>query len=53
MKWILCFGAMLSLLMPGQALAESPFGGTWKLNLAESQSSAKPDVYLLQGGTFR
>jgi len=53
MKRFLSFGAMLSLLMPVQASAQSSFDGTWKLNLAESQSSTKPDVYLLQGGTYR
>ena len=40
-------------MMPMQALAQSPFDGTWKINLAESQSSTKPNVYLLQGGTYR
>jgi len=53
MKPLLCFGAMLSLLVPVQTLAQSSFDGTWQLNLAESQSSSKPDVYLLQGGTYR
>jgi hypothetical protein len=52
MKQILCFGVMLSLVIPVQALAQSLFDGTWKINLAESQSSTKPSVYLLQDGTF-
>jgi hypothetical protein len=43
---------MLSLLMPVQALAQSPFDGKWKINLAESQFSTEPAVYMLQGGTY-
>jgi len=52
MKHLLCFGSMLLLMMPAHMLAQSPFDGTWKINLAESQSSTKPAVYLLQGGTY-
>jgi hypothetical protein len=52
MKHLLCFGAILSLMMPAHMLAQSPFDGTWKINLAESQSSTKPAVYLLQDGTY-
>ncbi len=33
-------------------MAQSPFDGTWKIDLAESQPSTKPDVYLLQDGTY-
>jgi len=53
MKQLLYFGAMLSLMMPVQVMAQSHFDGTWKINLAESQSSTKPSVYLLQDGTFQ
>jgi hypothetical protein len=53
MKQLLCFGAMLSLVIPMQALAQSPFDGTWRINLDESQSSTKPDVYLLQDAVYR
>jgi len=54
MKRLFWFGSILSLVMPVQALAQSPFDGTWRINLAaESQSSTKPDVYLLQDGTYR
>ena len=53
MKRLFWFGSILSLVMPVQALAQSPFDGTWRINLAESQSSTKPEVYLLQDGTYR
>ena len=53
MKRFVWFGSILSLVIPMQALAQSPFDGTWRINLDESQSSAKPDVYLLQDGTYR
>ena len=53
MKQLLGFGLLLSWLIPVQALAQSPLDGTWKINLAESQSSTKPDVYLLQDNTYR
>jgi len=49
----LLFGALLSLMMLVQAIAQSPLDGTWKINLAESQPSTKPEVYLLQDGTYR
>jgi hypothetical protein len=53
MKRLLWFGPILSLVVPVQASAQSPFDGTWRVNLAESQSSMKSDVYLLQDGTYR
>ncbi len=34
------------------ALAASPFDGTWKTDLAASKFSQKPDVYLLQAGSY-
>jgi hypothetical protein len=33
--------------------AQSRFDGTWKIDLAESQSPAKPEVYLLEDNTYR
>lgn len=32
--------------------AQSPFTGTWKRELAESEAPTKPEVYLLQGSTY-
>jgi hypothetical protein len=42
----------LGLLTPALAFAQSDFNGTWKINLNQSKLSTKPDVYLLQDGTF-
>jgi len=36
-----------------QAMAQSRFDGTWKLAESQSQTPAKPDVYLLQDNTYR
>ncbi len=33
--------------------AESRFDGTWRIDLTKSESSAKPDVYLLQDNKYR
>jgi len=47
------FALIMSLVIPVLASAQSPFDGVWRINLDESQSSTKPDVYLLQDGTYR
>jgi hypothetical protein len=33
-------------------LAASPFDGTWKINLGTAQPPDKPNVFLLQGGSY-
>jgi len=55
MRPLLCCVLLISCLMLVQAMAQSRFDGTWKIDLAESQSQtpAKPDVYLLQDNTYR
>jgi hypothetical protein len=40
------------LLLPGAALAASAFDGTWKINMNHVQLSKKPDVYVVEGGTY-
>lgn len=40
------------LLMPGMASAQSPFDGTWKIDMNKVQFPHKPDVYLLQNGMY-
>ena len=39
-------------LLSTPALAESPFDGTWKADLSSLAVTAKPDKYLLKGGTY-
>jgi hypothetical protein len=43
---------LLLLLLPALAPADSPFDGTWKGDLSTAKVSAKPDVFLLQDGTY-
>ncbi|HEY4931488.1 MAG TPA: hypothetical protein VII23_07945 [Terriglobales bacterium] len=40
------------LLFPLLGWAQSPFDGTWKVDLGKSKLPKKPDVYLLQNGTY-
>ena len=53
MKRLLFVGFAMLLLTPIVASAESPFDGTWKINLSDAQFSKKPDVYLLQNGMWQ
>jgi hypothetical protein len=39
-------------LLPALTLAASPFDGTWKGDLSTVKLSAKPNVFLLQDGTY-
>ncbi len=49
----LCFaGLLMLLLLPMLATAESPFDGTWKLDMSTIQFPKKPDAYLLQNGMY-
>ena len=52
MKGVICFGLLLSWLIPVLAMAQSPFDGTWRVVPGSDQFPAKPDVYLLQGGIY-
>lgn len=40
------------LLFPSVALAQSPFDGTWVAKLDSVQLPQKPEIYLLQNGTY-
>jgi hypothetical protein len=48
-RWFLL---IVVLMMPGLALAQSAFDGTWKVDLKTAQFPTKPDVYLLQDGMY-
>jgi hypothetical protein len=43
---------LVFLLVPFLAWAQSPFDGTWKVNLANAQFSQKPDTFVLQNGKY-
>ena len=47
-KLVLVFLLLLPLLM----WAQSPFDGTWKVNLGSAQFSDKPDVFALENGRY-
>src|SRR5215472_2278138 len=42
----------LLLLVPVLSWAQSPFDGTWKVDMSKSKLPKKPDVYLLQNGMY-
>jgi hypothetical protein len=44
--------AAIAALAPASALAASPFDGTWKINVGTAQPPDKPNVYLLQDGSY-
>jgi hypothetical protein len=52
MKTLLGIGMLASLLLPGLANAQSAFDGTWKVDMNKVEFSKKPDVFLLQNGTY-
>ncbi len=43
---------LLVLLVPLFAWAQSPFDGTWKINVNHAQFSEKPDTFALQKGEY-
>ena len=53
MKRLFVFVFLLALLLPALALAQSPFDGTWKIDMKKAQMSTKPDVFLLQNGMYQ
>jgi hypothetical protein len=52
MRSVLCCGSLISWLMLIQAMAQSPFDGVWKIDLAESQGSTNVYAYLLQDNLY-
>src|SRR5450432_3619786 len=51
MKLVILAG-LLATLVPAGAMAQSAIDGTWKVDLDKVQMPKKPDVYLLQNGTY-
>ena len=52
MKKLLLTAAFGALLLPIMAAAQSVFDGTWKIDMNKVNFPKKPDVYLLQNGTY-
>jgi len=53
MRRIYLFAALGILLVPLLASAQSPFDGTWKVNMSKVDWPKKPDVYVLQNGMYQ
>jgi hypothetical protein len=49
----LVFGLLVAILVSVPSIAQSAFDGTWKFNLNDAQFPKKPDVFLLQNGTYQ
>ena len=52
MKKLFCIALLAALLPPSQAAAQSPFDGTWTIDLNTTQLPTKPGAYLLQAGVY-
>ncbi|HTT83397.1 MAG TPA: hypothetical protein VMF67_07940 [Rhizomicrobium sp.] len=52
MRMIVVAALTGAALLPAQALAASPFDGTWKEDIASAKISQEPDVFLLKDGMF-
>jgi hypothetical protein len=52
MKKLFLAASLMLLLTPVLVLAQSAFDGTWKIDMSKAELSKKPDVYLLQNGTY-
>jgi hypothetical protein len=53
MRIIIAASLIGAAFLPAQAMAASPFDGTWKEDIASAKiAQAKPDAYLLKDGSF-
>lgn len=52
MRILIAAGVLCAALVPAQAMADSPFDGTWKADVNSAQMPKKPDTYVLSGGMY-
>jgi hypothetical protein len=52
MKKLILLGILSAFLFPFTMFGQSNFDGTWKIDLTSAQFPKKPDVFLLQNGTY-
>jgi len=52
MKKLFLAASLMLLFAPVLMLAQNGFDGTWKIDVNNAQFPKKPDVYLLQNGTY-
>ncbi len=53
MRKLIQTGLSIALFMPTAAVAQSPFDGTWKVDIENAQFPTTPYVYALKDGTYR
>jgi len=53
MRKLILAGSLIALLLPAVAVAQSNLDGTWKVDVKTAQFPTKPDVFVLQDGTYR
>src|SRR5271156_5954543 len=52
MKKLIQAGLLIALFLPAAAAAQSSFDGTWKFDMKTAKFPTKPDVLVLQDGTY-
>jgi len=52
MRKLLFPAALAVLLLPMTGTAQSAFDGTWKIDMSKVAFPKKPDIFLLQNGTY-
>lgn len=52
MKLLVAASVVGALLLPAQAMADSPFDGTWKADASTANFPTKPDMFVLNGGMY-
>lgn len=52
MRRLSCALMLATILLPLLAAAQSPFDGTWKVDMNKVDFPKRPDVYLLQNGMY-
>lgn len=53
MRKLILAASLLALFVPAVAVAQSSLDGTWKFDLKTAQFPTKPDVFVLQDGTYQ
>jgi hypothetical protein len=52
MKILIAAALASAAFLPAQAMADSPFDGTWKADMSSVKMPTKPDIYVLKDGMY-
>jgi hypothetical protein len=52
MRIFIAAAVLSAAILPAQALADSPFDGTWKADVSSANFAKKPDIYVLKDGMY-